>query len=161
MAMSCTDLDDLIEPIASGELEPDAGVVAHLATCPACARALALAREIDGLLAAQPAPAPSARFTPVLMARLRRERWQSEQHLDLAFNVAIALAVAIAVGGLWMVLTASGLAAVSADLTRVLIETTGRVATSLVPALPMYALAAAVFVSGMAIWWWAEHGVEI
>jgi anti-sigma factor RsiW len=159
--MSCADLDDLIEPIASGELEADAGVRAHLATCAACARALALAREINGLLAAQPAPAPSARFTLALMARLRRERWQSEQYLDLAFNVAIALAVAIGVGGLWMVLTASGLAALSADLTRVFIATTGATLTALMPALPVYALAAAVFVSGMALWWWAEHGLEI
>ena len=159
--MSCTDLDDLIEAIAARELEPDADMRAHLATCLTCARALALARQIDGVLARQAVPNPSPGFTPALMARLRRERWQSEQYLDLAFNVAIALAVAAGVGGLWMVLTASGLAALSADLTRLFIATSGAVLTSMAPAVPVYALAAAVFVSGMAIWWWAEHGLEI
>ena len=159
--MSCTDLDDLIEAIAARELEPDGDMRAHLATCLTCARALALARQIDGVLARQAVPNPSPGFTPALMARLRRERWQSEQYLDLAFNVAIALAVAAGVGGLWMVLTASGLAALSADLTRLFIATSGAVLTSMAPAVPVYALAAAVFVSGIAIWWWAEHGLEI
>jgi anti-sigma factor RsiW len=156
--MSCAELDDLIELIAAGEFEPDADMRRHLATCPGCARALALAREIDRVLATQPAPTPSAGFTAALMGRLRRERWQSEQYLDLAFNVAIALAIVAGVGGLWMVLAASGLAALSADLTRVFITTTGAI---LAPALPAYGLAAAVFVSGMVIWWWAEHGLEM
>src|SRR5512134_131857 len=103
--VSCTHLDELIEPLAAGDLEPDAATRAHLASCAACAGALALAREIDRTLAGQPAPGPA--FTPTLLARLRRERWRSEQALDVAFNVAIGLAVATFVGGLWMVLSAS------------------------------------------------------
>jgi len=159
--VSCTELNALIEAIAAGEIEPDPGARAHLATCIACARALALARHIDALLAAQPAPDASPGFTPALMARLRRDRWRSEQYLDLGFNVAVALAIVAGVGGLWLVLSATGLVGVSTDLTRVLLASTASLVASIAPALPIYTLAAGVFVSGVAIWWWAEHGLEI
>jgi anti-sigma factor RsiW len=159
--MVCTDLDALIEPIAAGEIVPDANARTHLASCAACARALELARQIDAVLAAQPVPDLPAAFTPALMGRLRRERWRSEQYLDIAFNIALGLAVVTAVGGLAMVLTASGLAAVSADLTRLFVSGAAEMLSAITPALPLYGVAAAVFVSGMAIWWWAEHGFEI
>src|SRR6187200_1064554 len=122
--MTCTDFDELIEPIAAGEMEPDAGMRAHLQSCAACSRALAMARQIDLVLASQPALEPSPAFTGVLMARLRRERWRSEQSLDVAFNIAVGLAVAVGVGGVVMVATASGMAAVSADLVRVFLSAT-------------------------------------
>jgi hypothetical protein len=159
--MVCMDLDALIEPIAAGELVPDADARAHLASCAACAHALELARRIDGVLAAQPVTDLPPTFTATLMGRLRRERWRSEQYLDAAFNVAVGLAVATLVGGLVMVLTASGLASVSADLTGVLVSGAAEVLSAVAPALPVYGLAAAVFVSGMGIWWWAERGFEI
>ena len=159
--MSCTELNAVIEAIAAGEVEPDPGTRAHLATCIACARALALARQIDALLAAQPSPDTSPGFTPALMARLRRDRWRSEQYLDLGFNVAVALAIVAGVGGLWLVLSATGLVGVSTDLTRLLLASTASLVASIAPALPIYTLAAGVFVSGVAIWWWAEHGLEI
>ena len=95
---------------------------AHLHRARPARRALALARQIDRVLAAQPAPEPPPAFTAALMARLRRERWRSEQSLDVAFNVAVGLAVAVGVGGVVMVVTASGLAAVSADLVRVFLS---------------------------------------
>ena len=143
--MVCTDVDPLIEPIAAGEIVPDAETLAHLASCAGCARALAMARQIDGVLAAQPIPETSPAFTPALMSRLRRERWRAEQYLDLAFNVAVGLAVAAGLGGLMMVLTASGLAAVSADLTRLFLASAGTVLTAMTPALPVYGAAAAIF----------------
>ena len=159
--MTCTDFDELIEPIAAGEMEPDAGTLAHVQSCEACARALALARQIDLVLAAQPAPEPPPAFTAALMTRLRRERWRSEQSLDVAFNVAVGLAVAVGVGGVVMVATASGLAGVSADLVRVFLSATASAFATMAPALPVYALASAVVVSWLLLWWWAEHGFEL
>ena len=159
--MVCTHLDELIEPIAAGDMVPDADTRAHLASCAACAHALELARQIDGVLAAQPVPDVGPAFTSRLMVRLRRERWRSEQYLDVAFNIAVALAVATTVGGLMMVLAASGLTTVSADLTGLFVSGVAEVLSAVTPALPVYAVAAAVFVSGMAIWWWAERGFEI
>jgi hypothetical protein len=159
--MTCAELDALIEPIAAGEIEADAGMRAHLQSCAACTRAVALARAIDLVLAAQPAPEPPSTFTAGLMARVRRERWRSEQYLDAAFNVAIGLAVAVGVGGVLMVATASGLAAVSADLVRVFLSAGAAALTTVAPVLPEYALASGVVVSGLLVWWWAEHGLEL
>jgi anti-sigma factor RsiW len=159
--MVCTEFDELIEPIATGEIVPDAEVQAHLASCVACAHALELARQIDGVLAAQAVPDVPAAFTTTLMGRLRRERWRSEQYLDVAFNIAVGLALATTVGGLVMVLAASGLAAVSADLTGVLVSGAAELLSAVTPGLPVYSVAAAVFASGLAIWWWAERGFEI
>jgi len=42
-----------------------------------------------------------------------------------------------------------------------LLASTASLVASIAPALPIYTLAAGVFVSGVAIWWWAEHGLEI
>jgi anti-sigma factor RsiW len=159
--MTCTDFDELIEPIAAGELKPDAGMRAHLQSCPACTRALAMAHQIDRVLGAQPAPEPPLAFTATLMARLRRERWRSEQSLDVAFNIAVGLAVAVGVAGAVMVATASGLAAVSADLVRVFLSATVSAFATIAPALPVYALASAVVVSWLLVWWWAERGFEL
>jgi anti-sigma factor RsiW len=159
--MVCTDLDELIEPIATGEMVADGEVQAHLASCMVCSHALELARQIDGVLAAQAVPDLPAAFTTRLMGRLRRERWRSEQYLDLAFNIAVGLALATTVGGLVMVLATSGLAAVSADLTRLLVSGAAELLSAVTRALPVYSVAAAVFASGLAIWWWAERGFEI
>ena len=159
--MVCTHLDELIEPIAVGDVVPDADARAHLASCAACAHALELARQIDGVLAAQPVPDVGPAFTSRLMVRLRRERWRSEQYLDVAFNIAVALAVVTTVGGLVMVLAASGLTTVSPDLTGLFVSGAAEVLSAVTPALPVYGIAAAVFASGMAIWWWAERGFEI
>ena len=79
----------------------------------------------------------------------------------MAFNIAVALAVATTVGGLVMVLAASGLATVSPDLTGLFVSGAAEVLSAVTPALPVYGVAAAVFASGMAIWWWAERGFEI
>jgi len=159
--MTCTDFDELIEPIAAGDIEPDPGMRAHLQSCAACTRALAMARQIDLVLASQSTPAPAPAFTGALMARLRRERWRSEQSLDAAFNIAVGLAVAVGVGGVVMVATASGLASVSADLVRVFLSATAAALVTIAPALPVYALASAVVVSWLIVWWWAEHGFEL
>jgi anti-sigma factor RsiW len=159
--MRCTDIDELIEPIAAGDIRPDAAMHAHLQSCEVCGRALAMAREIDLVFASQPAPEPPAAFTAALMTRLRRERWRSEQSLDVAFNVAVALAVTVGVGGVAMVATASGLAALSADLVRVFLLATASAFATIAPALPVYVLASAVVVSWLLVWWWAEHGFEL
>jgi hypothetical protein len=113
------------------------------------------------MFASQPAPEPPAAFTAALMTRLRRERWRSEQSLDVAFNVAVALAVTVGVGGVAMVATASGLAALSADLVRVFLLATASAFATIAPALPVYVLASAVVVSWLLVWWWAEHGFEL
>lgn len=158
--MSCEAFDDLIEPLAAGELAETAEVRAHLASCARCREAYALALRIDRVLAAQPPPAVSEAFVPAVLVRARRERWRSEQYLDVAFNVVIGLAAIVGLGGLYALFAVTGLAAVSADLVRLLLGGMTDAAARAMPQLRLYVLATVVLASGLALWWWAEQGFE-
>ncbi len=159
--MTCTELDDLIEPLAAGDVEPTAEVRAHLAECPSCAASLSLATRIDRLLTAQVAPMPRADFTAALVARLRRERWRSEQMLDLTFNLAIGLVAVIAIVGLWVAFSSTGLGAVGAAALnaagRALAESASRAA----PQAGIYMVTTVGLVMGLFVWWWAERGLGL
>jgi hypothetical protein len=154
--MQCHDLDDLIEAIAARDIEPDAAARAHLDRCARCSAALALAREIEGALAAPP-PAAPAQFANTVMARVRRERWRREQRLDVVFNVSIAAGILLVVGGVWMLLNLSGLTAVTGEASRVLAEASADVFARAASAAPTYALATLMFVMAVGIWAWAER----
>ena len=97
--MSCRDVLDLIEPIAAGDLHADDAVRAHLQTCPPCAAALASARRLESALKGMDVPPAPPAFTATVLQRIRRDHWQSEQHVDRLFNLAIVAAVLLMVGG--------------------------------------------------------------
>src|SRR5512136_718591 len=94
-SMRCEELQDLIEPIAAGELEPTDEAARHLAGCASCAAALALARRIDRTLAGLEVPAAPPSFAAGVLRRIRRQRWRSEQYLDLGFNAVIVVSVGL------------------------------------------------------------------
>ena len=162
--MSCSDVLDLVDAIAAGDLTPDAASAAHLASCPSCARALADAREIERLLQARPTPQPPAQFTARTLAGVRRARWQSEQFLDAWFNAALIVFVVSVVGGVWLLLDRSGLVAMdtvsrdAVDLVQTFFLATAR---RVVAELPLYAAATALVAGAVGIWWWAERGVTL
>jgi anti-sigma factor RsiW len=156
-----THLDLEIEQLAGSEREATPEERAHLAACEACARALALANDVQRLLSRQAAPEVPPRFVAATLARIRRARWQAEQRLDLAFNVAVGLAVVLAVGALWIVLSTTGLSTVSAGVALVFVDTVNEAVRRALPVLPMYTLGAGILLSGLAMWWWAEHGFEL
>src|SRR5215831_8352072 len=109
--MFCDEALDAIEPIATGELKPDGRVADHLATCPNCATALDDARQLDRLLRQRSTPPAPAQFTTRTMARLRRQRWRSEQFLDAGFNVTLALVGLALVAGVVIFISRTGLVA--------------------------------------------------
>jgi anti-sigma factor RsiW len=154
-------LDDEIELIAAGERQVTPEEQVHLEGCPSCARSLALAIDVHRLLAAEAAPVGPEGFVAATLGRVRRERWRSEQQLDLAFNVVVGLAALTGVALLWIVLTASGVSTVSADLVDVFIMGTNSAIDRMRPALPTYTMATLVLASGLGIWWWAERGFEV
>jgi hypothetical protein len=158
--MTCDAVDELIEPLAAGDLAMTGEIAAHLDGCVRCRRALAVATTIERTLAAQPAPAVPDAFVPAVMARVRVERWRSEQHLDLIFNALVGLAVLVATGGLVAVMSVSGLSAVSEDLVRFFLRGAVEVTRSAMPRAGMYVAATVLAVSTLALWWWAEHGFE-
>ena len=159
--MRCADLTNLIEPIAAGEAEPDDDMASHIAGCSACAADLALARRIDRLLASRETPSAPPSFGVGVMRRIRRERWRSEQYLDLGFNAAIVMSVALVVGGIWLALNATGLAAVTSGTVAVFSTGLHQLLERAAPSVPIYAGAVMLALSALAVWWWAERGWSV
>jgi anti-sigma factor RsiW len=159
--MACDIFDDLIEAVAAGETAATPVFQDHLTSCARCAAALALARRIDEALRVREAPAPPARFTASVIGRLRRERWRSEQSLDRMFNVAVAAAAALVVTGIWLLLNASGMTAVSAEASRILAAGIEAARDRIQPLLPAYAGGTALLVTAVGLWWWAERRLSL
>jgi anti-sigma factor RsiW len=153
--MTCHDVLDLVDAIAGGDADVAPDVRAHLETCPGCAAALAAARRIELALSAGEAPLAPATFTAAVIARIRRERWRSEQQVDRLFNVAIAAAILLVIGGAlalfnlasgtWMLVSALG----------------GEAALQAQPLLVTYAAAAGLLMSALGMWWWAERRLSV
>lgn len=159
--MFCDEALDTVEAIAAGDLTPDGRVASHLATCPNCALALVRARQLEASLRQRAVPAAPAQFTTRTLARIRRARWRNDQFLDVGFNVAIGVLVFAVFGGIWMLLHRSGLAAVSGDAVNVFGSGFVALARRAAPALPLYVGAAALLVSALGIWWWAERDAAL
>jgi anti-sigma factor RsiW len=158
--MTCDDLRDLIEPLASGDLTPTSTIAAHLASCSACTAALGTARRIDELLRRRPAPPAPAHFTSRVMARVRRARWRSEQALDLAFNIGLVAAAIAIVIGIWIAVERTGLASVSREVFQLFMAGLVTAARQMAPSLPLYAAATVLLASALGLWWWAERNPE-
>ena len=159
--MFCDEALDTVEAIAAGDLTADGRVASHLATCPNCALALEGARQLEASLRCRAAPAAPAEFTSRTLARIRRARWRSDQFLDVGFNVAIGLVVVSVLAGVWMLLHRTGLVSVSGDAVNVFGSGFVALARRVAPALPLYAGAAALLVSALGIWWWAERDAAL
>jgi anti-sigma factor RsiW len=159
--MFCDEALDTVEAIAAGDLTPDGRVASHLVTCPNCALALVRARQLEASLRQRAVPAAPAQFTTRTLARIRRARWRSDQFLDVGFNVAIGVLVFAMFGGIWMVLHRSGLASVSSDAVNVFGTGFVSLARRAAPALPLYVGAAALLISALGIWWWAERDAAL
>ncbi len=159
--MFCDEALDAVEPIAAGELTPDGRIADHLATCPNCAAALDSARRLERMLQARPAPRPAAQFTSRTLARVRRARWRNEQFLDVGFNVAIGAIVLAVIGGIWMLLHRSGLAAVSSDAMDLFGSGMMTMVRRVAPSLPLYGAASAVLATALVLWWWAERDATL
>ena len=159
--MFCDEALDTVEAIAAGEVMPDGRVASHLASCPNCALALERARQLEASLRQREVPAPPAQFTSRTLARVRRARWRSDQFLDVGFNVAIGLIAVAVLGSVWMLLHRTGLASVSGDAVDVFGSGFVALAKRVAPSLPLYAGAAALLVSALGIWWWAERDAAL
>src|SRR5262245_7809051 len=118
--MFCDEVLELVEPIAGGDLVPDARTTAHIASCAQCAAALDDARRLERLLRGRSVPSPSAQFTSRIMGRIRRDRWRREQFLDAGFNVVVGLMALTLLVALWMLFSRSGLGGMSRDALNVL-----------------------------------------
>jgi anti-sigma factor RsiW len=159
--MTCKDALELVEPIAAGDLVVDAAVRAHFETCPRCAAALASARRIEAWLAGREAITAPPRFTAAVVQRLRRERWRSEQQVDRLFNVAIAMALLLIVGGILALMNLSGVMAAAAGTWTAVASLGEQFARSAAPSLNTYVAAVFLLMTALGMWWWAERTLSL
>ena len=159
--MFCDEVLETIEAIAAGEIAPTGALAAHLESCANCRAALADARAIDQLLQRRPVPAPPPQFTSRALARIRRERWRSDQVLDTIFNLSVLALVVGAIVGAWLAIDASGMTGLGDDARAF----AGMAATALfrriAPAVPIYAAATILLGAAVLIWWWAERDLTL
>jgi anti-sigma factor RsiW len=159
--MFCDEALDAVEAIAAGDLTPDGRVAEHLASCANCAAALEDARQLEQKLRARTAPPAPPQFTTRTLARVRGARWRSDQFLDVGFNVAVIAVVVAVFAGVWMLLHRSGLDAVSGDVVDLFGSGLVAFVHSVAPSLPLYFGAAALLVSALGLWWWAERDTAL
>lgn len=159
--MTCRDLLEFIEPIAAGDMPLDSAMRAHIESCPQCAAELASARRIETLLAARPVNTAPARFTPSVLQRIRRNQWRTEQAVDRIFNLAIVLALFLVAGGVLAVLNVGGVLTVMGSAWGLVAGIGTSVARNAAPSLNTYIAAAALLVSALAMWWWADRTLSL
>jgi anti-sigma factor RsiW len=158
--MDCRDALELVEAIAAGDLEPDASLRAHVESCTRCAAALASARRLEAALAAREAPAAPARFTPVVLQRIRRDRWRAEQQVDRLFNVAIVAAIVLVLGGLLAMMNVDTVIAFTASTWQPIKDGARDALRDAIPTMGTYVAALGLLLCAVGMWWWAEHRLQ-
>ena len=156
----CDELLERIEAIAAGDLAPDTQTTAHLRSCGGCSAALEAARQIDRLLQVRSVPEPPRDFTNRTLARVRRERWRREQVFDIGFNIAVGAVLLGAVGAAWLFLDLSGLSVIGRETVSLLEAQIIGGFRAIAPSVGGYAAAIGLLIMVLAIWWWAERGVQ-
>lgn len=154
--MTCHEILDLVEPIAADELTPTDEMRGHLETCRSCAAALATARRIEATLAARLVLEAPPRFAASVHQRIRRERWVAEERVDRIFNVAIAAAILLLAGGVFFLLRGSAVLEGTVQFLALATTVGDQAAQAAAPSAGTYIAATGLFVSGLAMWWWAE-----
>ena len=155
--MFCDEVLEVVEAIAAGDVTADARVMIHMQSCAGCAAALAAARRVDDLLKERTSPAAPPQFTTRIMGRIRRDRWRRDQFLDLGFNFVVGVVLFVVLGGLWVLLSQSGLGGISQDAASVLGSAAFDLIHRAAPSLPLYLGASAIVAMALGVWWWAER----
>jgi uncharacterized membrane protein YidH (DUF202 family) len=158
--MMCSDVLDLVEPIAAGDLLPDERLRDHLHSCPRCAGALASAQRLETQLKGMEFPAAPPAFATEVLQRIRRDKWQSEQNVDRLFNVAIVAAVILIAAGVVAMLNVEAVISLTGSMWTVLKEGSRETARTAAPTLGTYIAAAGLLASALGMWAWAERRMQ-
>ncbi len=158
--MRCDEVNLLIDALAAGA-EPDADTTSHIAGCVRCSTALANAAVVERALRDFPAPVVPAGFTNGVMARVRRDRWRSEQVLDWTFNIAVSIGILLIVVGLVGVAWVGGFVSIGDDLIAVLFEQSPILLTRITGEMQTIVMAGLLLTMALGLWWWVESDASI
>jgi len=158
--MTCDIADTLIEAVAAGDLALEGELEAHLSGCERCRRALAVARRVDAVLRAERQPSVRPDLVATIRTRIQREHWRLEQAFDLAFNVAVSLAVVGVLAAVYVVV-AAGVGGLGVNTLSEIAGAIALVAERVRPLVSIYALAVGLLAMTAGVWWWAEHGFDV
>ena len=159
--MTCEHARNIVEPLASGEIELTPEMRAHFETCPVCASAFATARRIDALLQADPVPLPPARFVTQVLQRVRLERWKSEQRVDRLFNIAMVFALVVVLISVLALVNLSGVITAASGAGTLIARVGHELARQAAPAIGTYIGAGCLLATALGMWWWAERRVSM
>jgi hypothetical protein len=154
--LRCEELEPLIEAIADDSLEASPEDRAHMESCDVCGGRLGRARAIHALLATREMPLPPASFTANVMARIRSERWEGEEVVDLGFNLAIAAGILLIVGGAIGLAWSAGLLTFGVDVHSVLASIANQWVDRVLQQLQTVVMASVLLTMALGLWWWAE-----
>ncbi|MGH9148179.1 MAG: anti-sigma factor family protein [Vicinamibacterales bacterium] len=154
--MQCNDLVELIDPWAEGELTPPPEALQHVDSCNRCASRLALARQIDRVLASYEVKMPSPQFSQEVLRRVRREWWEAEEDLDWWFNVLVGGGLLAVVGGVWLLFDLSGLTALTGDATTLIGAGMSTLMQQVGGSMPVYLGATGLLIGALMIWRWTD-----
>jgi len=158
--MGCDDVEPIVEAAAASEAL-SAEALRHLDECARCQQKLANARIIDAALRDMTPVVPPAAFTTTVMARVRRERWRTEQLVDWGFNIAVAIGVLLIASGVFGLAWASGLIVIGGDMVTLVSAASNAAAERLAREAKTLVLAAALLTMTLGLWWWVESDVSI
>ena len=106
----------------------------------------------------RPEQAAPADFTRTVTGAIRRRRWEYDQHVDRAFNVAIALGVTLIVVAVVSLLNVAALAQMLMAAADAVAELPNQSPSwGQIHTVPMATIAITVVGTGIAVWWWAER----
>lgn len=159
--MTCREVDDLIEAVVAGDEPASEAFHSHVEGCMRCAAAVAAARQIELALVARPVETAPVNFAATVVARIRRERWRSEQHVDRLFNAALVAGVALVIGGMLALLNLSGVTGAVGAGVALMNQLGSRLIVEAAPSLSTYLLSVAFFLTALLVWWWAERRLSL
>jgi hypothetical protein len=111
----------------------------------------------SGSRPAPPTGSTPSQFAARTLAAIRRDRWQREQMLDVAFNISVAAVALVTVALVWYVVRASGLSGLLQNSVGLAGTQAAGMARNVAPSVPGYAAAVVVIGGVLLAWWWAER----
>ena len=159
--MRCEEVSDLIEPWAAGELTPPAEAVTHMNGCPRCAVQLALARQLDRLLARRQDLSAPPQFSQDVLRRARRDWWRAEERLDRWFNAALVAGLLLVAAGIWLLFDLSGLVTVTSDVSMLIGTAASALVRQIDQSLPVYAGVTALLMTVLLVWQWTDGDLSL